>query len=122
MAKLLLQNRSFIRCRNETQGEGHCKTAKKTMETQIELTKTAIELARLDNGGNSRRPKIPENIRHKVLSENKLVVLLQCRKENQEAVHLLLTTKKLKISTQFKITAVYLSRLGHRTINTRVEN
>ena len=51
MAKLLLQNRSFIRCRKETQGEGHCKNAKKTTETQIELTKTAIELAWLDNRG-----------------------------------------------------------------------
>ena len=61
MANLLLQNRSFIRCRNETQGEGLCKTAKKTMETQIELTKTAIELPRLDNreyheGQNFQKP------------------------------------------------------------------
>ena len=51
MAQLLLQNRSFNRSRKGRQGEGHCKNAKKTMETQIELTKTAIELARLDNRG-----------------------------------------------------------------------
>ena len=49
MAKPLLQNRSFNRCRKERQGVGHCKNAKKTMETQIELTKTAAELARLDH-------------------------------------------------------------------------
>ena len=76
------------------------------METQIELTKTAIELARLDNRGNMTRPRLPETIRHKVLSDNKLVVLLQCRKENQKAVHPSLTTKKLKITTEYKITAV----------------
>ena len=51
MAKFLLQNSRFIRCRKETQGEGHCKNAKKTMETQIELTKMAVEVARLDNRG-----------------------------------------------------------------------
>ena len=51
MAKPLSQDRSFIRCRKERQGEGHCNNAKKTMETQIELTKKAIELERLDNRG-----------------------------------------------------------------------
>ena len=51
MAKLLLQNRSFNRCRKERQGVGHCKNAEETMETQIELTKKAIELERLDNRG-----------------------------------------------------------------------
>ena len=49
MAQLLLQNRSFNRCREERQGVGHCKNAKKTMETQIELKKTAVELAHLDH-------------------------------------------------------------------------
>ena len=58
MAKLLLQNRSFIRCRKKTQGEGHCKNAKKTMETQIEYKKTAIELARLDNRGDITKAEI----------------------------------------------------------------
>ena len=29
LAKLLLRDRSFIRCRKERQGEGHCKNAKK---------------------------------------------------------------------------------------------
>ena len=52
MAKLLLQNRSLNRCSKERQGVGHCKKAKKTMETQIELTKTAEELARLDHRAN----------------------------------------------------------------------
>ena len=66
MAKLLLQNRSFIRCRKETQEKGHCKNAKKTMETQIQLTKTAIELARLDNRGNITKAKISRN--HKTQS------------------------------------------------------
>ena len=61
MAKLLLENRSFNRCRKERQGVGHCKKAEKTMETQIELTKKAIELERLDNRGyhegrNFRKP------------------------------------------------------------------
>ena len=66
MAKLLLQNRSFIRCRKVTQGEGHCKNAKKTMETQIELTKTAIELARSDNRGNITKAESSRN--HKTQS------------------------------------------------------
>ena len=66
MAKLLLQNRRFIRCRKETQGEGHCKNAKKAMETQIELTKTAIELARLDNRGDITKAEISRN--HKTQS------------------------------------------------------
>ena len=61
MAKLLLQNRRFIRCRKETQGEGHCKNAKKTIETQILLTKTAIELARLDNRGNITKAESSRN-------------------------------------------------------------
>ena len=46
-----MQDRSFNRCRRERQGVGHCKIAKKTMETQIELTKMAVEVARLDNRG-----------------------------------------------------------------------
>ena len=29
LAKLLLRDRSFIRCRKQIQGEGHCKNAKK---------------------------------------------------------------------------------------------
>ena len=29
LAKLLLRDRSFIRCRKQIQGEGHCKSAKK---------------------------------------------------------------------------------------------
>ena len=66
MAKLLLQNRSFIRCRKETQGEGHCKNAKKTMETQIEYKKTVIELARLDNRGDITKAEISRN--HKTQS------------------------------------------------------
>ena len=66
MAKLLLQNGSFIRCRKETQGEGHCKNAKKTMETQIEYKKTAIELARLDNRGDITKAEISRN--HKTQS------------------------------------------------------
>ena len=57
MAKLLLQNRNFNRCRKERQGVGHCKNAKKTMETQIELTKTAVELARLDHRANVTKAK-----------------------------------------------------------------
>ena len=69
MAKLLLQNRSFNRCRKERQGEGHCKHAKKTMETQIELTKTVVELARLDHRANItktenlRSPKTESSVR-----------------------------------------------------------
>ena len=60
MAKLLLQNRSFNRCRKERQGVGHCKNATKTMETQIELTKTVLELARLDHRANITKA---ENLR-----------------------------------------------------------
>ena len=58
MAKPLLQNRSFKRCRKERQGVGHCKNAKKTMETQIELTKTVVELARLDHRANITKAEI----------------------------------------------------------------
>ena len=49
MAKLLFQGRSFIRCRKGRRGEGHCWNAKKTMETQTDLAKTAVDLARLDH-------------------------------------------------------------------------
>ena len=66
MAKLLLQNRSFNRCRKETQGLGHCKNAEKNMEIEIELTKTAIELARLDNRGDITKAEISRN--HKTQS------------------------------------------------------
>ena len=92
------------------------------METQIEYKKTAIELARLNHRANIttaenfRSPKTEGSVR----KEHSSFAAVQ--KKNQEAVHPSLTTKKLKISTQFKITAVYLSRLGHRTNNTRVEN
>ena len=58
MAKLLLQNRSSNRCRKERQGVGHCKNARKTMETQIELTKTVVELARLDHRANITKAEI----------------------------------------------------------------
>ena len=58
MAKLLLRDRSFIRCRKERQGEGHCKNAQKTSETQTELTKTAVELARLDHRANITKAKL----------------------------------------------------------------
>ena len=57
MAKLLLQNRSFIRCRKETQGEDIVKIPKKTMETPTDLTKTAVEFAHLDH-----RPDIIEHL------------------------------------------------------------
>ena len=69
MAKFLLQNRSFNRCSKERQGVGHCKNAKKTMETQIELTNTAVELARLDHRANItkaenlRRPERERSVR-----------------------------------------------------------
>ena len=58
MPKLLVQNRSFNRCRKERQGVGHCKNAKKTMVTQIELTKTVVELARLDHRANITKAEI----------------------------------------------------------------
>ena len=58
MAKLLLQNRSFNRCRKERQGVGHCENARKTMETHIELTKTVVELARLDHRANITQAEI----------------------------------------------------------------
>ena len=68
--------------------------------------RTAVELARLDNRGSITKAGISKSHKTQSSVENKLVVLLQCRKENQEAVHPLLTTKIMKISTQFKITAV----------------
>ena len=58
MAKLLLQNRRFNRCRKERQEVGHCKNARKTMETQIELTKRVVELARLDHRANITKAEI----------------------------------------------------------------
>ena len=69
MAKLLLQKRSFIRCRKKTQGEGHCKKARKTMETQIDLANTAVDRARLDDRAkntkaeNFRSPKTEGSVR-----------------------------------------------------------
>ena len=106
MAKLLLQKRSFIRCRKETQGEGHCKKARKTMETQIELTKTAVELARLDNRGNITKAQISRNHKTQSSVRKQASSFAAVQKKNQEAVHPSLTTKKLKTSTQFNITAV----------------
>ena len=35
MAKLLLRDRSFNRCRKEIQGEGHCKNAKKQRKLKM---------------------------------------------------------------------------------------
>ena len=35
LAKLLLRDRSFIRCRKERQGEGHCKNAKKQWKLKL---------------------------------------------------------------------------------------
>ena len=69
LAKVLLRDRSFNRCRKERQGEGHCKNAKKTMETQNGLKKTAAELARLDHRANItkaenfRSPKTEGSVR-----------------------------------------------------------
>ena len=57
MAKRLLQNRSFIRCRKETLGEYFVKMPKKTRETPTDLTKTAVEIAHLDH-----RPDIIEHL------------------------------------------------------------
>ena len=60
---------------------GHCKNAKK-METQIELTKTAVELARLDHkanitkGENLRSPKTEGSVR----KEHSSFATLQKRK------------------------------------------
>ena len=105
MAKLLLQNRRFIRCRKETQGEGHCKNARKTMETQIELTKTAVDLARLDRranitkGENFGSPKTEGSVR----KEHSSFATLQ--KKNQEAVHHPLSTKISSTLTEVKSTA-----------------
>ena len=73
------------------------------METQTELTKTAVELARLDNRGtitkaeNSRSRKTQNSVRKQASS------FAAVQKRYQEAVHPLLTTKMKKISTPFKI-------------------
>ena len=74
LAKLLLRDRSFICCRKERQGEGHCKNATKTMETQNGLKKTAAELARLDHRANItkaenfRSPKTEGSVRKQASS------------------------------------------------------
>ena len=87
MAKILSQDRSFTRCRKEKQGEGHCKNAKKTMETQTEPTRTAVELARLDHRGNIakaeilRRPKTEGSVRKQAST------FATVQKKNEEAVH-----------------------------------
>ena len=76
------------------------------METQIELTKTAVELARLDHRANItkaenlRRPEREGSVRISI------VVLLQCKKENQVAVRHPLLTKTLSTLIKFKLTAV----------------
>ena len=51
-----------------------------------------------------------------------MVVLLHCRKENQEAVHHALSTKILSTLTEVKPTADYLSWLEPRAKNARVES
>ena len=76
------------------------------MENQTDLTKTAVDLARLDHRANIttaeifRSPKTEGSVR----KEHSSFAAVQ--KKKQEAVHPSLTTKKLKISTQFKITAI----------------
>ena len=76
------------------------------METQTELTKTAVELARLDHRANItqaeslRRPEREGSVRKQHSS------LLQCKKQNQVAVRHPLTTKILSTLIKFKLTAL----------------
>ena len=89
MAKFLFQKTSFNRCRKERQGVGHCKNAKKTMETQIELTKTAVELARLDHRANVAKA---ENLRRperevSVIKQHSSFATVQKKTKKQFAIH-----------------------------------
>ena len=94
MAKLLLQNRSLNRCSKERQGVGHCKNAKK-METQIELTKTAVELARLDHRANITKAENLRRLEREGSVRKQHSSFAAVQKENQEAVRHPLTTKIL---------------------------
>ena len=111
MAKLLLQNRRFNRCRKERQEVGHCKNARKTMETQIELTKRVVELARLDHRANItkaetlRRPEREGSVRKQHCS----FAAVQKRKPRSRSPFV--NNKKiedinLSTLTKFKLTAV----------------
>ena len=106
MAKLLLQDRSFIRCRKERQGVGQCKNARKTMETQIEHTKTAIELERLGNRGNVTKAEISRNYKTQSSVRKQASNFAAVQKRKPRSRSPFVNNEKLKISTQFKITAV----------------
>ena len=76
------------------------------METQTELTKTAVELARLDNRGtitkaeSSRSHKTESSVRKQASS------FAAVQKRYQEAVRHPLTTKRLSTLIKFNLTAV----------------
>ena len=57
MAKLLLQNRSFIRCRKGKREVTLNISKKKTLENQTDLTKTAVDFAHLDHRADIRKAK-----------------------------------------------------------------
>ena len=76
------------------------------METQIELTKTVVELARLDHRANITKSEILGRPEREGFVKNSIVVLLQCKKENQVAVRHPVTTKILSTLIKFKLTAV----------------
>ena len=76
------------------------------METQTELRKTAVELARLDNRGtitkaeSSRSHKTQSSVRKQASS------FAAVQKRYQGAVRHPLTTKRLSTLIKFKLTAV----------------
>ena len=69
-------------------------------------TRTAVELARLDNRGIITQAKISRSHKTQSSVRKQASSFAAVPKKNQDAVHPLLTAKIMKISTQFKITAL----------------
>ena len=76
------------------------------MHLDLIHTRTAVELARLDNRRIITKAEISRSHKTQSSVRKQASSFAAVQKKNQEAVHPLLTTKTMKISTQPKITAV----------------
>ena len=92
------------------------------METQTDLAKTAVDLARLDHRPNVTKAEISRssNTEGSVTEQDSSFIAVQNRKPR--TVHYLLTTKVRSTLIRSKITAVKLSLLENGANNAKVES
>ena len=76
------------------------------METQTELTKTAVELARLDNRGIITKAEISRSQKRQSSVRKQASSFAAVQKRYQEAVRHPLTTERLSSLIKLKLTAV----------------